>query len=855
MSRNPIRAMSLDEFIELALDSGLPFEPSDFPELISRGVLFPLNGYEPMYCPLQLFGLKRYIDDVQYLRHPWLGPAQHPDLERSRRLAARLVSIASQLRGDVGAAPDRAAILEIAEEIAEDLAGEDPFGPLYEIIDVLHEHVIERLSGRTRLWAELTCVARALVEFASQDEFVPPAPVAQPAPVVSEPVGRTATTVKQVVASERESVEYRNTEVTSPQVPAVAADEPAQSAEELARQIRQSAEFQAAEVTAPELGVPASLQQGGSIEQLAEPAAPAVDDARVTAQMDTIEPEDDTPVPTQPVPEAEPEPIASAVELPKPSFKDRLDSLRISGEAPALKKPSSLGAKAIALSVSKKTGLEGESSVVEEAPEGAVAAPAPTPDAGIFDDSEQTSLLEPSAGSHVEDDGTLAQRIHELNAKRESYMKEQNWHGLIALYEDGISLFEATERQQVHLTLAKLYELKLGDSMSAFSNLSAAFELGGDEGILTRILEAMERSNDASTGERISAWCGEVLEDMHLESAARAGLQRLRSMGLSAAGMPERAFLMYASYLSDRAEERLSAQALDTLEHVAEGSSEEDVLAVYDDLLEELTQSHLLALVSSRAGKFAMSAGQNERAIGYLEIASYHDSEDEQVFHLLVYLYEAQGMASELVMLFERRFAREPGSREELADGWRAAKEAELGDPERAIAYYEGVLERVSDDRVALDALMDVYQGTARHGEGYAFLNRHVQAMTRAEARVGALVRLAAIAQNNLYAPEEAVVHYEAAIDLVGPRKDLLCVLAVLRLEVGEWLDALAVLDALTTPGDFELTDDEVVRWSMEGARVAHRLQRMDDVSRLVHRVLQVAPDDADANQLLATLG
>lgn len=849
MSRNPIRAMSLDELIELALVAGLPFEPSDFPELISRGVLFPLNGYEPMYCPLQLFGLKRYIDDVQYLSHPWLGPAQHPDLEGSRRLAARLVSIASQLRGDVGAAPDREAILEIAEEIADDLAGEDPFGPLYDIIDVLHEHVIERLSGRTRLWAELTCVARALVEFASREDVVPREPPVRLTQDMNQPVGRAAPTMKQATTSERDTVEYKSAEVTSPEVPAVGLEEPVSSADEIARQVRQSAEFQVAEITSPELGVPASLQGGDSIE-------PGDDDAREAALADTIEPEEDTPSPAPLAPESEPEEqAASAEELPKPSFKDRLDSLRISGETPALEKPSSLGAKAIALSVSKKSGLGGESSVVEEPPSSEVEeAATAAPEVGLFGDNEQTALLEPSAGHDIEDEGTLAQRIHELNAKRESYMKDQNWHGLIALYEDGIGLFEATARQQVHLTLAKLYELKLGDSTSAFSNLSAAFELGGDEGVLTRILEAMERLNGASTGERIATWCGEVLEEMLLEHATRSGVQRLRSLGLSVAGMPERAFLMYASYLSDQAEERLSVQALDTLEQVAEGSSEEDVLAVYDDLLEELTQPHLLALVSSRAGKFAMSAGQNARAIRYLESASYHDSEDEQVFHLLVYLYEARGLASELVMLFERRFARDPEGREGLERGWRAAKEAELGDPERAIAYYEGVLERSPDDRVALEGMMDVYQGTARHGEGYAFLNRHVQVMTHAEARVGALVRLAAIAQNNLYAPEEAAVHYEAAVELVGPRKDLLCMLAVLRLEAGEWLDALAVLDVLTTPGDFELSDEEVVRWSMDGAKAAHKLQRSDDVSRLVHRVLQVAPDDADANRLLATL-
>ena len=179
----------------------------------------------------------------------------------------------------------------------------------------------------------------------------------------------------------------------------------------------------------------------------------------------------------------------------------------------------------------------------------------------------------------------MAEKIQELNQKREAYMREQNWEGLVALYEDGITLFEAQERQQVHLTLAKLYELKLQDSARAFENMTAAFSLGGPRAIQEKIIEAMQRSGGGGAQkESYLAWLEEQAGATDLAPDSMELLQMTWSRHLRAED-PQRAFFSFASYLADNPEERASESTLAFFEELGEG-----VENLFRDLLSKLRQ-------------------------------------------------------------------------------------------------------------------------------------------------------------------------------------------------------------------------------------------------------------------------
>ena len=117
-----------------------------------------------------------------------------------------------------------------------------------------------------------------------------------------------------------------------------------------------------------------------------------------------------------------------------------------------------------------------------------------------------------------------AQQIERLNAQREAYIKSRDWRALVALYEDGVGLFEASERQQVYLTLAKLYELKLKENVKALENMALAFEMGGEEAKLTKIIEALRRLGQGQAKEALMAWGGGATRHEPLGILDRGGV-------------------------------------------------------------------------------------------------------------------------------------------------------------------------------------------------------------------------------------------------------------------------------------------------------------------------------------------
>lgn len=102
--------------------------------------------------------------------------------------------------------------------------------------------------------------------------------------------------------------------------------------------------------------------------------------------------------------------------------------------------------------------------------------------------------LAEAAASEGDEPDELHARIAELNQLREKYLAEQRWEDLAELYEDGIELFvDPVERQQVFLTLAMVYELKLERVTPAFERFLAAYLVEGTRAGKEKAFEGLQR--------------------------------------------------------------------------------------------------------------------------------------------------------------------------------------------------------------------------------------------------------------------------------------------------------------------------------------------------------------------------
>ena len=465
--------------------------------------------------------------------------------------------------------------------------------------------------------------------------------------------------------------------------------------------------------------------------------------------------------------------------------------------------------------------------------------------------TEAMSDEERQAAAHQE----WQRQIQELNAKREAYMQDQNWSGLVQLYEEGIELFEAQERQQVYLTLARLYELKMQDTKKALESMALAFEVGGADALLLKIIEAMGRFGQGPARTALMAWVDAQLGAGEWSFPVTEALQRMRALLLQEGGDGQRAFLMYASFVADSPELAATDGGLDFLEGLAQHLDATELYDLYDDLIEHTLDQALLYHLHSRAGFFAMQRDELGRALPYLERAMDIDPGQEQIFHVLSQLYEERGDKSSLLVLFERRSRALSGAAQDaLRDQLKSLREDERQNREHYLAEYTTKLERSPQDDVLLECIMRSYLEEERHIDAYAFLNRHLDKLTAVSSRVRARQTLGTLALQYLHSPEEAIVHLEDALELGGAKKSLLESLIMINLEQEDWARVLLYIERLTHELFYELSRDEQVRWLLAGAQAAQSLDNMNKEKDFLERTLAVDPDHEQARQALDEL-
>ncbi len=914
MSYNPVYAINLQEFRTLVSESGLGTLSGQLEKLTEHRVLVPLDVVDssagPRFYALQLYILHVYDEITRYHAHPWgehVPLGVESDLKKLKKTSMVMTALVKRLRGEADDVPPRAEVQAMLDELDRAAQKVNPFGALSSMFELIRYDVLSTLRGDGRLYGEFLWGGLRIKELyhsallssqipestdemrATQDmeAVVMDSVLSEPAPVLKDkPVVVESEPAPEPVPASDEAPSARVTmEISEADAQSLRPSPPAKEVAEV-----EEPEVEISEVEMPEV-------DEFDIEELEEPEVESA---------------------STPAPNPFAKPKMPSTQANTTDLQQRLAALKKSSGVTGGSKLS-LAQKAIALSKAKKSQVEdapvlddeelidvesdlpelddvpnteelrdvSEQLAVEDSEDLLIElsqeAPLVLDDdemEDIFDDDSQTVVLdgkdlraqaeedssplvvedepvdEPSSAESQEiDEEEWQRRIEELNRKREEYMSAQNWNGLVALYEDGVGLFEAAERQQVYLTLAKLYELKIGDTKRALESMALAFELGGDTAILLKIAEAMKRFADGSARQPLMDWVDAQIASGQLDFVVMEALQRLRAQLLQEDGDAQRAFLTYAAFVADSSDRAASDAGLDFLESLAQGVDATELYELYDELIEEALDPTLSYHLSSRAGFFALQRDDLVRAMPYLEQAIERDPAQEQLFHILEQLYEEQGEMPALMVLFERRLRAVSGAlRDAIAERHASLRQQEVAAREVYRDDYMSRLEAKPQDDVLLECIMRSYLEEEQYIDGYAFLNRHLTRLSAVASRVRALKTLGMLALQHLDSPEEAMVHLEKALELGGARKSLLERLIMISLEQEDWSKVLLYIERLTGELSQEMNEEEQVRWLLAGVQAA---QSLEDVARERHfleQTLRIDPEHEQARQALEAI-
>ena len=787
MEQQAIRALSLEEFKTLIEQGEVGLTPKEIEEMGEHGFLTPLSlNPEARFSSLQLLTLVHYVREVKAVWHPWQAAPEAMSTQAQGTLKASAKRLALFARGLRGEGSD----------LPERGQIEDVLGALDHELRRHNPYgpLLRVMEGlRPEAVGQLRGVGRLWAEFWA----------------MARELGELL-----------EQEELRQTEPAGHPMVAQAMShpmplEPAHRTSE----IDQDEIAAAIQEDAP-LGAPASHGAPTDSSPLAPsanvftrtPVATAITKT-LQARLETLKPSPTPPLesPESPMPAVTP---LEAVELP-------LEEEEIS-----------------LVEVSEEPELELEEVVAPSTPRAPKRQSHPT--------QPQTPPAHdpPPAG----DLRRIEERIEALNHKREALLSRRDWAGLIALYENDIELFEGAERQHVYMTMAKLEAIKLENPDAAFKYLVAAVYSPGSLDALNDALDMMIEYDPARYGTWLSSL--DYTEDSPLPRPYHLSLLLAYAEFLSAQVDPlPGGTAQILGPMMAHPEDFVDEDLIDLIERVTPREELEDLYGGYERMLDGLLPwPELGVLLSMRAGHGALEREDEPRAAQFFERAAAFDPTHDPSFHMLIHLYEDADQWSALLHVLERRIAQDPASHDTLAPRIEEIKRREFAHPEQALTHYQEMLNVDPQHEFALRRLMRLYAGTERHAEGYAFLSRHLDQVqsTLWQAQIHKL--MGQIATQHLLAPEEAILHYSAALKLqpgdLGLHESLIQVYQDLQM----WQEVVQGIESLV---EWSADPEHQVHHRMMGVHALQEIGQMEKMRQWLEEVLELEPEHDTARMLL----
>jgi lipopolysaccharide biosynthesis regulator YciM len=466
---------------------------------------------------------------------------------------------------------------------------------------------------------------------------------------------------------------------------------------------------------------------------------------------------------------------------------------------------------------------------------------------------------------------------------------ERCWEELASALAADVALATPEERAPLWARLGQLRLARLDDAAGALDAYREALALDPAERTSRSAVERM-----LSAGElRLAA--ADVLEPIARAEAAPAALVRVleaRAALLDDAGarllaLDEAAELAHTGLRDARRALDLGGRGLvealahalsdvprwiERVEHLSGGDVARRGAVLRDALGERTLDDDVIGLLARRAGEALVASGDVTGALSVFRRALAYEPAAPDLLARVDELLREQGSPEERLSLYRAALdkAEDPGRRRDLLHAMGAIQRRDLGDPAAAAETYRRALAADEGDRVAFEALLEVFESTGAWEDLHAELTRAL-GRSAGEEREALLLRLAAVATARGWL-DRAAAHYAQIVAAEGPIAESVLAAAeevargrddpaLLRqvferrvagsidpLDEAAWLDKLG--DLARRLGDAEAAASAYRR----GAAAAGLLAENELSRRLFEKVLEVQPDDRAAAELLLEL-
>jgi tetratricopeptide (TPR) repeat protein len=446
-----------------------------------------------------------------------------------------------------------------------------------------------------------------------------------------------------------------------------------------------------------------------------------------------------------------------------------------------------------------------------------------------------------------------------LDALDELYRRTERWRDLLGVLRRKAELADTAEAQEELLAqVAEIHEEMLGEPEQSVRVYTEILELDPGStralGALDRLFEQQERWSELADNIGRQLVIAETEEEQTALQLRLADLQEARM------GRVEVAIEIHREVLERDAG---NPQALGALERLVQTPEHQAHIAgilepLYRDAqaFEKLVGIHE---IQARHAESPMMRSELLHRIAELHEAALDDlpsafdafaralAEDPADLHSqeqLERVARASGAFEGLAQVYEERVqgVEDPTLAASLHVKAAVLREEELGDNEAAIAHYTRVLELDPQHLEAATALERLYQVVGRYEELARILLSKADMIDAVDDQKDHLFRAAAIYEEILQRPQDAIGVYRKILDVDLEELGALDKLIELFLHLEQWPDLLAVYNQ---KADVVYDPEEKKRLYLEvGAVYERELRDIDKAIDTYQRILEIDPDD-----------
>ena len=456
-----------------------------------------------------------------------------------------------------------------------------------------------------------------------------------------------------------------------------------------------------------------------------------------------------------------------------------------------------------------------------------------------------------------------------LDALDALYRRTERWRDLLGVMRRKAELADdPTLQEELLAQNAMIYEEMLEEPDSAIRVYSDILELDPTSQralvALDRLYEKLERWSDLADniGRQLS-----IADDPEAQTSLMLRLAALRETQM---GAVDAAIEIYREVLE---RDPSNESALEALERLIQSEEHQRLIAgILEPIYRDSSQYEKLIQVHEIQAAHADSADMKVELLHQIaelyEVAledygnAFHsfaralgeDPADLNTQEQLERIARATGAFEQLAQVYEQRVEglEDVSLATQLHVKAATIREEQLGDAETAIAHYQQVLSLDADHIEAATALERLFHMTERYPDLAAILLEKAKILDIPEDQKDHLFRAAAIHEEILEKPEDAIAVYKKVLEVDSEEVRALDKLIELHLRLEKWQPLLGFYER---KADIVFDPDEKKSLYLEvGAVYEREIGDVDKAIDTYQRILEIDPDDLTAIQRLDAL-